>query len=163
MKSALLEYLAESGEKILSYYKENPPFALTPAELLEGTFVYFERGGKRLRPAICRLAAGALGGKEAEEAAIPCALALELYHNWTLIHDDMIDHDDTRRGKKAVHKLVSDLFSEKVKEETGIPDMKVVVTGGLGRTVADEIETNSIYDGTLTLDGLRFVYEKNRR
>ncbi len=52
---------------------------------------------------------------------------------------------------------------KKVKEETGIPDMKVVVTGGLGRTVADEIETNSIYDGTLTLDGLRFVYEKNRR
>lgn len=52
---------------------------------------------------------------------------------------------------------------KKVKEEIGIPDMKVVVTGGLGRTVADEIETDSIYDGTLTLDGLRFVYEKNRR
>ena len=52
---------------------------------------------------------------------------------------------------------------KKVKEETGIPDMKVVVTGGLGRTVADELETNSIYDGTLTLDGLRYVYEKNRR
>ena len=52
---------------------------------------------------------------------------------------------------------------KKVNEETGIPDMKVVVTGGLGRTVADEIQTDSIYDGTLTLDGLRFVYEKNRR
>lgn len=52
---------------------------------------------------------------------------------------------------------------KKVKEETGILDMKVVVTGGLGRTIADEIETNSIYDGTLTLDGLRYVYEKNRR
>ena len=112
MKAALIDYLKESGSKILSYYKENPPFALSPAELMEGTFVYFERGGKRLRPAICRLAAGALGGEEAEEAAIPCALALELYHNWTLIHDDMIDHDDTRRGKSAVHKLVADRFAQ---------------------------------------------------
>ncbi|MBE6711946.1 MAG: polyprenyl synthetase family protein [Ruminococcaceae bacterium] len=112
MNAALLNYLKESGEAILSYYKENPPYALTPAELFEGTFVYFERGGKRLRPAICRLAAGALGGKEAEKAATPCALALELYHNWTLIHDDMIDHDDTRRGKSAVHKLITDAFAD---------------------------------------------------
>ncbi len=111
MNEALLSYLKESGEAILSYYQENPPYALTPAELHQGTFVYFERGGKRLRPAICRLAAGALGGAEAEKAAIPCALALELYHNWTLVHDDMIDHDDTRRGKSAVHKLVSDSFA----------------------------------------------------
>lgn len=110
MNPRFLSYLKESGEAVLSYYKENPPFALTPKELMDGTFVYFERGGKRLRPAICRLAAGALGGEEAERAAAPCALALELYHNWTLVHDDMIDHDDLRRGKKAVHKLVADDF-----------------------------------------------------
>ncbi|MBR2616063.1 MAG: polyprenyl synthetase family protein [Clostridia bacterium] len=112
MNNALKEYLKESGEKILSHYRTHPPFPLSPEELMEGTFVYFERGGKRLRPAICRLAAGALGGKEAAEAAVPCALALELYHNWTLIHDDMIDHDDLRRGKKAVHKLIADRFCE---------------------------------------------------
>ena len=52
---------------------------------------------------------------------------------------------------------------KKVKEETGIQDMKVVVTGGLGRTIADETDTIDIYDSTLTLDGLRIVYEKNRR
>lgn len=51
----------------------------------------------------------------------------------------------------------------KVKEETGRQDMKVVVTGGLGRTIADETDTIDIYDSTLTLDGLRIVYEKNRR
>lgn len=117
MNSLLRSYLKESGDAILSYYKENPPYALTPAELHEGTFVYFERGGKRLRPAICRLAAGALGGEAAEKAAIPCALALELYHNWTLVHDDMIDHDDTRRGKSAVHKLITDSFAEFGKEK----------------------------------------------
>lgn len=118
MNEKLLSYLKESGEAVLSYYKKNPPFSLSPEELMDGTFVYFERGGKRLRPAICRLAAGAIGGMEAEEAAIPCALALELYHNWTLVHDDMIDHDDLRRGKKAVHKLVSDDFLSETDEKT---------------------------------------------
>ncbi len=52
---------------------------------------------------------------------------------------------------------------KKVKEETGIADMKVVATGGLGRTIADETESIDIYDSVLTLEGLRIVYEKNRR
>ena len=52
---------------------------------------------------------------------------------------------------------------KKVKEETGIPDMKVVATGGLGRTIADETDAIDVYDSVLTLDGLRIIYEKNRR
>ena len=51
----------------------------------------------------------------------------------------------------------------KVKEETGIADMKVVATGGLGRTIADETDSIDIYDSVLALEGLRIVYEKNRR
>ena len=50
---------------------------------------------------------------------------------------------------------------KKVKEETGLPDMKVVATGGLGRTIADETDSIDIYDSFLTLDGLRIIYEKN--
>ena len=52
---------------------------------------------------------------------------------------------------------------KKVKEETGFPDMKVVATGGLGRIIADETDAIDVYDSFLTLDGLRIVYEKNRR
>ncbi len=50
----------------------------------------------------------------------------------------------------------------KVKEETGIPDLKVVATGGLGRLIAEETDTIDFYDPYLTLDGLRIIYEKNR-
>ena len=50
-----------------------------------------------------------------------------------------------------------------VKKETGISDMKVVATGGLGRIIADETEQIDIYDSSLTLDGLRILYKKNRR
>ncbi len=51
----------------------------------------------------------------------------------------------------------------KVKEESGIINLKVVATGGLGRTIADETDAINIYDSYLTLDGLRILYEKNHR
>ena len=50
-----------------------------------------------------------------------------------------------------------------VKKETGIPDMKVVATGGLGRIIADETDVIDIYDSALTLEGLRILYGKNKR
>lgn len=52
---------------------------------------------------------------------------------------------------------------KKVKEETGIPDLKVVATGGLGKMIADETDTIDIYDGDLTLQGLRIIYEKQKK
>lgn len=52
---------------------------------------------------------------------------------------------------------------KKVKEESGIQNLKVVATGGLGRTISDETDTIDIYDSSLTLDGLRIICEKNRR
>lgn len=52
---------------------------------------------------------------------------------------------------------------KKVKEESGLQNLKVVATGGLGRLIADETEAINIYDSSLTLDGLRIIYGKNRR
>ncbi|MCR5032009.1 MAG: type III pantothenate kinase [Lachnospiraceae bacterium] len=52
---------------------------------------------------------------------------------------------------------------ERVKKETGISDMKVVATGGLGRIISDETDKIDVYDSSLTLEGLRIIYEKNRK
>lgn len=52
---------------------------------------------------------------------------------------------------------------KKVKEESGYEDLKVVATGGLGRAIADETDSIHVYDSSLTLDGLYFIYEKNRK
>ena len=49
-----------------------------------------------------------------------------------------------------------------MKKETGCHDMKVVATGGLGRSISQETDMIDIYDKTLTLDGLRIIFEKNR-
>ena len=51
----------------------------------------------------------------------------------------------------------------KVKEESGLANLKVVATGGLGRAIADETDSIDIYDSSLTLDGLRIIYDKNRK
>lgn len=51
----------------------------------------------------------------------------------------------------------------KVKEESGLPDLKVVATGGLGRLIAEETDAIDVYDSALTLDGLRIIYDKNRK
>lgn len=52
---------------------------------------------------------------------------------------------------------------QKVREESGFKEMKVVATGGLGRLISEETEMIQIYDPVLTLDGLRLIYEKNAR
>ena len=52
---------------------------------------------------------------------------------------------------------------EKVKEESGLKDLKVIATGGLGSIISKETDKIEVYDKFLTLDGLRLVYEKNKR
>ena len=58
-------------------------------------------GGKRLRPVLTLMAADALNGNYRE--ALPAALALELFHNFSLVHDDIMDAAPLRRGEKTVH------------------------------------------------------------
>lgn len=52
---------------------------------------------------------------------------------------------------------------KQVKKETGLKELKVVATGGLGRIIADETDMIDVYDSTLTLQGLRLIYEKNKK
>lgn len=52
---------------------------------------------------------------------------------------------------------------KKVREESGEQNLKVVATGGLGRLIAGETDSIHIYDSALTLDGLRLIYEKNKK
>lgn len=52
---------------------------------------------------------------------------------------------------------------EQVRKESGWQNLKVVATGGLGRIIADETDSIQIFDSTLTLDGLRIIYEKNQK
>ncbi|MFH1447965.1 MAG: polyprenyl synthetase family protein [Candidatus Micrarchaeota archaeon] len=61
------------------------------------------RGGKRFRPVMCLLSCEAVGGKPGK--ALHTAAIIELFHNFTLIHDDIEDNSLMRRGKPCVHKI----------------------------------------------------------
>ena len=67
-------------------------------------------GGKRIRPLLALLMAQALGGEVALETALPSAMALEMVHTYTLVHDDLpcMDDDDLRRGRPTTHKVYGD-------------------------------------------------------
>ncbi len=58
-------------------------------------------GGKRVRPQLAMIACQMFGGNE--EEALPAALALAVFHNFTLLHDDVMDKADMRRGRPTVH------------------------------------------------------------
>lgn len=58
-------------------------------------------GGKRVRPQLAMIASQMFGGKD--EEVLPAALALEVFHNFTLLHDDVMDKADVRRGRPTVH------------------------------------------------------------
>jgi len=76
-------------------------YPVSPAELYEPITYILSVGGKRMRPALLLMACDLFGGDV--KAAIPPALAIEVFHNFTLVHDDIMDNAPLRRSKITVH------------------------------------------------------------
>ena len=72
-----------------------------PASLADPARFVLNGGGKRIRPIFLLLVAEAYG--RSVRAALPAALAVEVFHNFTLVHDDIMDASDERRGRPTVH------------------------------------------------------------
>jgi geranylgeranyl diphosphate synthase type II len=89
-----LQLLIDKAVTELKY----PPY---PAELYEPIYYILSMGGKRMRPALLLMACDLFGGDV--EKALPPALAIEVFHNFTLMHDDIMDNAPLRRGKTTVH------------------------------------------------------------
>lgn len=81
---------------------ENIQYPQRPEGLYEPIEYVLSMGGKRLRPTLVLMAYSLF--KDDFEKAMPVAIGLETYHNHTLLHDDLMDHADMRRGHLTVHK-----------------------------------------------------------
>ncbi|HEY6322087.1 MAG TPA: polyprenyl synthetase family protein [Thermoanaerobaculia bacterium] len=79
-----------------------------PGDLVDGVARLMAQGGKRLRPALVYYTYRACGGL-AESQVMPLALATEFLHTYLLIHDDIMDHAEVRRGQPAAHARFRDL------------------------------------------------------
>ena len=76
---------------------------ITPSNLQEASIYLTKAGGKMLRPSLSLITAEAVGGKR--DNALKAGSAIELIHTFSLIHDDIMDDDDMRRGMPSVHKV----------------------------------------------------------
>lgn len=83
-------------------YLENKIRTKEPRNLYDPIVYIMDLGGKRLRPILTLISADVLGGKY--EDALDAALAIEVFHNFSLVHDDIMDAAPLRRGEKTVHK-----------------------------------------------------------
>lgn len=87
--------------EVYNNYQTNHKFTNTPATLYEPLNYLLELGGKRIRPCLVLLALDLY--KDNLDAGLPVAYAVELFHNFTLMHDDIMDNAELRRGKETVH------------------------------------------------------------
>ncbi len=95
-----------SASEILSIFNQaldNHPFDRQPQSLYEPVRYVLAMGGKRIRPVLLLMAYDLY--HDDVETIMPAALGIETYHNYTLLHDDVMDRADMRRGRPTVHKV----------------------------------------------------------
>ena len=95
------DYMAPRIEAVNAYIQERLKTGHHP-KVVEAIAYYPSTGGKRLRPVLAMAAADAVSDG-AGERAMPYGCVLELVHNFTLVHDDIMDGDALRRGRPTLH------------------------------------------------------------
>lgn len=114
----MLSALEEIAGQLTRLIEEDPfPRQIQPDYLREAVLAYPLLGGKRLRPALTLWSCGLVGGNP--DRAWQAALAIELYHNWTLIHDDIIDNDSLRRSSPTCHVFISEEATKRFGNDRG--------------------------------------------
>ena len=99
-------YSADEILNKVNLFISNLPYHRRPESLYEPIKYVLSMGGKRIRPTLMLLAYNMF--RDDPERILMQAVALETYHNYTLLHDDLMDHADLRRGHETVHKRWND-------------------------------------------------------
>lgn len=108
-------------------------YPVEPADLYDPVKYQLDMGGKRVRPLLALIACDMCGG--CVDDVLPAATGIEIFHNFTLLHDDVMDKADIRRGRPTVHKA----WSENVAILSG-DAMQIISYQMIGRTPADVLK-----------------------
>lgn len=100
--AGFLDQLDAYANRARRAMNERLPGSWTSPDLVDPVLEYPSRGGKGLRPALCLATCEAFGGTLDE--ALDTAVAIEMMHNAFLIHDDLEDHSELRRGQPTLHR-----------------------------------------------------------
>jgi len=93
--------------KLIAEYIQNTEYPKQPADLYDPIKYILSLSGKRIRPLLVLMGAK-LFGKENLQEVVPASIAIEYFHNFSLIHDDIMDRAPLRRGKATVHQKWND-------------------------------------------------------
>ncbi|MBT2453149.1 polyprenyl synthetase family protein [Streptomyces sp. ISL-43] len=112
-----------------------------PGEVVQTLRAFVRAGGKRMRPLLCVCGWLAGGGRGDWAAVVRTAASLELFHTFALIHDDVMDHSTTRRGKPTVHRALAARHEAFRGREAagGLGISAAVLVGDLALVWADEL------------------------
>lgn len=88
--------------ELIQHYIDSLPYDRKPESLYEPIKYVLSLGGKRIRPMLMLMSYALY--KNDVESILPQAIGLETYHNYTLLHDDLMDNADVRRGMPTVHR-----------------------------------------------------------
>ena len=99
----MMTYSAQQLLGKVNAYLKQMPYSRPPKGLYEPIAYELDLGGKRVRPVLMLMGYNLY--REDVDTILPQAAGLETYHNHTLLHDDVMDHADMRRGKPTVHNV----------------------------------------------------------
>lgn len=145
--------LKETAESVRKYLLDHGLTITTTNDMKDSAVYYSNLGGKKLRPFAVMTSCGAVGGNP--ERALPLAAAVELYHTWTLVHDDIIDRDEKRRWGDSVHAKWAKIARDTYRWEKSFADHYGLIIGIL----AGDLQKGWSIGGLLPL----LKYENNVR
>ena len=109
-----------------------------PEEVVAEIRSFISAGGKRIRPLLCVVGWHAAGGSGDTGAAIRVAGALEMFHAFALIHDDVMDHSSTRRGRPTVHRTLAVQHADRP-DAQWLGTSAAILVGDLALVWSDEL------------------------
>ncbi len=104
LQTSIMEILQDHISELIAHGLDSIKYPTTAPGLYAPIAYTLESGGKRIRPRLLLSAFAAFAGDRPLTDALPQALGLEIFHNFTLLHDDVMDSADIRRGRPTVHK-----------------------------------------------------------
>ena len=170
------ESQAKEAENLLSWFKKEIDWQLKlflkekreefadiseeAVDLVSEIDRFIFSGGRRVRPAFVYSGYVASGGK-AHDAILYASMAVEFLHTFALIHDDIIDRSETRRGKKASHKAFEDLHRSKklFGDRSQFSLSAAILAGDLAAAFAEDVLTTAPFPQE-RLRRARFIFDQ---
>ncbi len=161
----LLAHKEEIDRRLSKYFNEKVQHAVTASETIEYVKELAERikdynlrGGKRIRPAFVVEGYKAVGGKDLD-AIYDAALAAETMEGFLLIHDDVMDRDEVRRGGRTVHSIYRDWYLERIdsslEEAEHFGNSIAVNAGDIVFTLGYELLATARFDPALKVKAIK--------